>query len=79
MKRVGHYAIAATVTSDRRLDHEAAIGPMIAPGMTATPMRPPAFYQNKLGVVTNRRQFQSFYNHELLSGQPLGPHIFARY
>jgi hypothetical protein len=79
VKYPGRYTFAPTFTNDHPLPHEIAKVDAIAPGMSATPVRPPVFYQNKLGVVTNRRQFRSFYHYELVSGRPLGPHFFARY
>jgi hypothetical protein len=42
------------------------------------PERPPAFFKNALGVVTNRQQFLKYYEYELSTGKPIGPHIFSR-
>ncbi len=70
---LSHRAIATRVTEDALSNEN-----FPAPGMEATPVRPPIFYANEFGVVTNRRQFLKFYHHELMSGLPIGPHIFAR-
>ena len=50
----------------------------IALGEAVPPRAPPLFYRNEFGAVTNRRQFRQFYQHKLATGQPLGPHVFAR-
>ena len=70
-------AIAVATAQDdavldmQRVDHIAALG------MSAPLVRPPVFYQNKFGVVTNRRQFRHYF--EQNSVQPIGPYIWTRY
>jgi hypothetical protein len=41
------------------------------------PRPTPIFFQNEFGVVTNRRQFLKYYEHELAAGLPIGPHVFG--
>ena len=47
------------------------------PTMTAFVLRPPVFYQNEVGVVTNRRQTLTYY--EANGVRPIGPFIWSRY
>jgi hypothetical protein len=72
----GHRAIAAGVTKDDALSDNAGVDHIAAPGISALLVKPPVFYKNKFGVVTNRRQFQSYY--ELNSVRSTGPYIWAR-
>ena len=74
-----HPAIAAAATRDDTLFDGAGVDQFIVPGMSTPLVRPPVFYRNEFGVVTNRRQFLEFYYHQLISGLPIGPHIFGRY
>jgi hypothetical protein len=65
--------IAPTVADDDgpSVDHATA------PRMSAFVLRPPVFYQNKLGAVTKRRQTLAYY--EANGVRPIGPFIWSRY
>lgn len=73
---LGDGAFAATGTEDDTpSDEVGADGERI--NIVRQPS-PPIFYQNDMGAMTNRRQFQKFYEYELASGRPIGPHVFVR-
>jgi hypothetical protein len=61
-----------------RITNNDAVGCMdepMEPIEAVRPLSPPIFYQNELGVVTNRRQFEEFFR---IVGRPVGPYVFVR-
>jgi hypothetical protein len=69
--------IPPAVADDDGPSDGAAVDHVTAPEMTAFVLRPPIFYQNKLGAVTNRRQARLYY--EANSLRPTGPYVWSRY
>jgi hypothetical protein len=74
----GHYPIvtlpnqnASRAQSVKHRFDETFISQLIRPRAT------PIYFQNEFGVVTKRRQFLKYYEHELAAGLPIGPHVFG--
>jgi hypothetical protein len=65
-----------SVTRQNVLDDEASVDHVAAPNTWSHFQMPPLFYKNNLGAVTNRRQFQRFYDQ--FGFRPIGPYIFSR-
>ena len=75
---LGDGAIAATGTEDDAPSDEVGVDGFDERTNIVRPPSPPLFFKNAIGVMTNRRQFREFYHDELVSGRPIGPHVFVR-
>jgi hypothetical protein len=75
---LGDGAIAATGTEDDAPSDEVGVDGIDQRINIVRPPSPPVFSENATGTLTNRRQFREFYDDELVSGRPIGPHIFVR-
>jgi hypothetical protein len=75
---LGDGAIAATGTEDDAPSDEVGVDGLDERTNIVRQPSPPIFYKNDMGAMTNRRQFRKFYEYELASGRPIGPHVFVR-